>query len=249
MAWRDIFAFMCARRPGFAEAVIPVPRDAIATVQRECGVELPATYVELLATLGEDAAGYHPFGTTQSHNFYRLVELIPPRFYPGRDYFQVSRCVLADVEPEEYYLDLTRAAEDDTPLVYLGFAGAFTREHAHDLGYTLAEMLTRTAVIEFELEPKPHHRRVFASADSLPEAHRLRDRVIGLLQRSGMTVLLPAQPRVVGLGDGERAAKVELEDELVMIDLAGRIELSVRRTAEQLLDDLPGARLVDTGRA
>lgn len=246
MAWSDIFAFMCARRAGFAEAVVPVPRDAITTVQRECGIELPATYVELLATLGEDAAGYHPFGVTQNHNFYRLVELLPPRFYPGRDYFQVSRCVLADTEPEEYYLDLTRAAEDDTPLVYLGFAGAFTREHAHDLGYSLAEMLTRTALIEFELEPKPYHRRLFASADSLPEAQRLRDRVIGLLQGSGMAVLLPAQPRVVGLGDGERAAKVEVEDELVMLDLAGRVELSVRRTTEQLIDVLPGARMVES---
>lgn len=122
MTFGNIFAFMCARDDAFAKAVTPVPHDVIVAVQREHRVELPATYVELLTLLGEKAPGYHPFGPTQDHAFSRLVELLPPRFYPGHDYFKISRCTSYDIEPEEYYLDLTRAAGDDTPLVHLGFA-------------------------------------------------------------------------------------------------------------------------------
>lgn len=247
MAWSDIFGFIQARDEGFAKAVVPVPRDAIATVQRELGIQLPAMYVELLATLGENAASYHPFGPTQDHNFYRLVELLPPKYYPVTEYFKVTRCTVYDIEPEEYYLDLTRAAEDDTPLVYIDFAGEFRRDLVHDLGSTLAEMLTRWALVDFELSRRPHHARVHAYADSMPEAFSLCDRVQALLGTLGLKMLLPPQPRVVGLGDRDRAAKVEVEDELVTIELAGPDQASVQRMAEQLVDALPNASPIDTG--
>lgn len=248
MAWSDIFAFMCARDEGFAQAVVPVPRDAIDTLQRELGVTLPAMYVELLATMGESAASYHPFGPTQDHNFYRLVELLPPKYYPATECFKVTRCTFWDVEPEEYYIDLTRAAEDDTPLVRLDFAQTFRRDLVHDLGSTLAEMLTRWAIVDFELAHRPHHATVFAHADSIPEAFALRDQVIAHLGKLGMKVLLPPQPRVVGVGHGDRAAKVEVEDELVTIALAGPDQASMQRMAEQLIDSLPNAQQVDMGR-
>lgn len=248
MAWSDIFAFMCARDEGFAQAVVPVPRDAIATLQRELGITLPSMYVELLATMGKSAAGYHPFGPTQDHDFYRLVELLPPKYYPVTEYFKVTRCTSWDVEPEEYYLDLTRAAEDDTPLVYIGFAGEFRRDLVHDLGSTLAEMLTRWAIVDFELARKPHHATVFAHADSMPEAFSLRDHALTHLGKMGMKVLLPPQPRVVGMGHGDRAAKVEVVDELVDIALAGPDHATVQRLAEQLVDNLPNAQQVDLGR-
>lgn len=247
MAWSDIFAFICARDAGFAEAVVPVPRDAIATVQRELGLTLPAMYVELLATMGENAASYHPFGPTQDHNFYRLVELLPPKYYPVNEYFKVTRCTVYDVEPEEHYLDLMRAAEDDTPLVRVDFAPTFRRDLVHDLGSTLAEMLTRWAIVDFELSRKPHHATVYAFADSVPEAFSLRDRVLAYLGNLGLRVLLPPQPRVVGVGDRDRAAKVELEDELVAIELAGPDQASVQRMSEQLVDGLPNASQIDMG--
>lgn len=244
MAWRDIFAFMCARDEGFARAVVPVPRDAIATLQHELGITLPTMYVELLATMGESAGRYHPFGPTQDHNFYRLVELLPPKYYPVTEYFKVTRCTFWDVEREEYYIDLTRAAEDDTPLVYLDFAGEFSRDLVHDLGSTLAEMLTRWAIVDFELANKSHHATVYAHADSMPDVFALRDRVLAHLGKLGMKVLLPAQPRVVGVGDRDRAAKVEVEDELVDIMLAGPDQASVQRMAEQLVESLPNAQQV-----
>jgi hypothetical protein len=246
VAWSDIFAFMCARDEGFAKAVVPVPLDAIAAVQRELGIRLPAMYVELLATLGESAASYHPFGPTQDHNFYRLVELLPPQYHPVTEYFKVTRCTFYDIEPEHYFLDLTRAAEDDTPLVRLDFAPTFRRDLVHDLGSTLAEMLTRWAIVDFELSRKPHHATVYAYADTEPEAFRLRDQVLAHLGKLGMKMLLPPQPRVVGVGHRDRAAKVEVEDELVAIELGGPDETSVRRIAEQLVDSLPNASQVDT---
>lgn len=248
MAWSDIFAFMCTRDEGFARAIVPVPRDAIATLQRELGITLPTMYVELLASMGESAAGYHPFGPTQDHNFYRLVELLPPKYHPVTEYFKVTRCTFWDIEPEEYYLDLTRTAEDDTPLVRLDFAPTFRRDLVHDLGSTLAEMLTRWAIVDFELARKPSEATVYAHADSIPEAFTLRDRVLAHLAKLGMKVLLPPQPRVVGMGAADRAAKIEVVDELVDITLAGPDQPAVQRMAEQLVDSLPNAQQVDMGR-
>jgi hypothetical protein len=105
-------------------------------------------------------------------------------------------------------------------------------------------MLTRWAIVDFELARKPHQATVHAHADSIPEASLLRDRVLAYLGKLGMKVLLSPQPRVVGVGDRDRAAKVEVEDELVDIMLAGPDSASVQRMAEQLVESLPNAQQV-----
>lgn len=242
MAWADIAAFLASREPGLPRAVRPVPRDVVAVVERECGVTLPAMYVELLTTLGADAAGYHPFGPTQDHDFYRLVQQLPARYYPGRDYFKVSRCIHADIEPEDHYLDLTRAAGDDTPLVTIARASSFSRDHVRDLESTLAEALTRNAYTTFEVERRPHRAWVFVSADTRADAHARRDLVAARLRRLGLAPPMPPLARVVCLGDGARAAQIVVDEEVVVVDIAGADAVDVQRVVELLLDAVPDAQ-------
>lgn len=243
MRWSELLEFMCARDPGFAATLVPVPRDAIAACERGLGVTLPAFYVEFLAAMGAGSGRYHPFGR-HDHNFYRLVRRIPRAHYPTDRYFRVASHDDPSVDVEqEPYLDLTRAADGDTPLVTVDQAGGFQPEHVRGLPETLAEELAINAFSSFESAPRGHTVGLSAGAESTPEILRVHDAAIECLEIMGLSVLLTPSRRLVYLGSSDLAACVEAHGSLITtlaVDLSGADPIAARDAAEQLAAAVPG---------
>jgi len=251
MAWADLHAYMSKRDPAFAKSCKPVAREDIAACEQGLGITLPGMYVELLAAMGADSGRYRPFGWDQDHGFHELIEQLRFATYPTDRYFRVSRQIDDSLDTiEEPYLDLTRAAGDDTPLVTIYDGGAFDPELVYEQRRTLAEMLTLNAFRAFELAERPRKQGVSTFAESPAEAAGLRDAAVARLRDAGLEVLLPPQPRLVCLGNRELATLVELHGEggtSLAIDVHGTDHAVVRPFAEALAASVPRASLVRPG--
>ena len=251
MGWSEIHAFMCERDPAFAKSCTPVPRADIAGCEQGLGVTLPAMYVELLATMGADSGRYRPFGWDQDHDFYGLVEDIGRANYPTDRYFRVARQIDESIDViQEPYLDLRRAAGDDTPLVTILEAGPFEPDHVEDLNQTLVEVLTLNAFAAFVVAGRPHEARVSAAADSVGGVVSLRDAAVMHLTAMGLKVVLPPLPRVVCMLGRELSAQVKIHGDrsnVLGIDITGNDQSAVRDAAEGLAAAVPGGSLVRRG--
>jgi hypothetical protein len=251
MGWSEIHAFMCGRDPAFARSCTPVPREDIAACEQGLGITLPAMYVELLATMGAGSGRYRPFGWDQDHDFYGLVGDIGLANYPTDRYFRVSRQIDETIDViQEPYLDLRRAAGDDTPLITIYEAGPFEPDHVQDLNRSLVEALTLNAFAAFVVADQRHQAAVSSVADTVEGTATLRDAAVAHLTAMGLKPVLPRLPRVVCMLGRELSAQVEVHGDrsnVLAIDLAGDDRSAVRDAAESLAAALPGASLVPRG--
>ena len=97
---------------------------------------------------------------------------------------------------EEPYLDLGRAAGDDTPLVTIYDAGPFSPDDVYELNRTLTEVLTINVFNAFLLASGADVVGLSNSVDSPRQAPALRDAAVARLQALGLAVVLPPLNRL-----------------------------------------------------
>ena len=200
---------MRERDPDFVRSCKPVPREDIAACEQRLGVVLPTAYVELLVAMGAGSGRYQPFGSDQGHDFYGLLERLDFARYPTDRYFRVALQVDDSLDViQEPYLDLGRAAGDDTPLVTIYEGGPFSPEDVYELNRTLAEVLTINVFNAFLLASGAHVIGLSNSVSSPRQAPALRDAAVARLQTLGLAVVLPPRARVVCLEGGGVAARM-----------------------------------------
>lgn len=247
MSFAPLHAFMCERDPDFVRSCKPVPREDIAACEQSLGLALPMAYVELLVAMGAGSGRYQPFGSDQDHDFYGLLERLDFARYPTDRYFRVALQIDDSLDViQEPYLDLGRAAGDDTPLVTIYEGGPFSPEDVYELNRTLAEVLTINVFNAFLLASGAHVTGLSNYADSPRQAPALRDAAVARLQILGLAVVLPPLARVVCLEGGDVAALVELHGDrgnVLAIDIAGRDGRTVKAVAEAVAAGLPGTTL------
>lgn len=244
MSFAPLYKFMGERDRSFSRSCTPVPREDIAACEQGLGITLPDTYVDLLVAMGAGSGRYHPFGMDQDHNFYDLLAHLDAALYPTDRYFRVALQVDDSVdEIQEPYLDLGRAAGDETPLVTISQGGPFIPEQVYDLHQTLAEALTLNAFNAFALTDRAHVIRLSNSVDSPRQAPALRDAAVTRLQVLGLAAVLPPLARVVCLEGGDVAALVKLHGDhgtVLAVNIAGRDAKTVKSSAEAFAAGVPG---------
>lgn len=245
MQWSELYAFMLSRVPTLAEQVVGVPCDQIAELEQGLGIRLPRFYVGFLATMGVDSGSFVPFTSSHEHDFYDLVEALPPDYYPPHDFFKVAyECNEGRTPMYDYFLDLRRSDGEDAPLVLFedGIAG-FTAEMVGDLGTSLAEELASGAWEMFEGRARPHDRILMVHANREQAIEGARGRVLALLEHHGVVRSLPALPRLDCLM-GPLVGRVEVRDSMMMVvTIAGDDAKQIGYVIEQMLDHVPGASL------
>lgn len=244
MSFAPLHAFMCERDPDFGRSCKPVPREDIAACEQRLGLALPTAYVEMLVAMGAGSGRYQPFGSDQDHDFYGLLERLDFARYPTDRYFRVALQIDDSLDViQEPYLDLGRAAGDDTPLVTIYDAGPFSPDDVYELNRTLTEVLTINVFNAFLLASGADVVGLSNSVDSPRQAPALRDAAVARLQALGLAVVLPPLARVVCLEGGDVAALVELHGDrgtVLAIDINGRDSRTVKAIAEAVAAGLPG---------
>lgn len=248
MTWEDLALYIHVNtHDGFLEACKGVPLELIRECERGFGIAFPQLYVDFLMAMGADACGYPPMGRQYDHNFHVLLEHLGHPGYPAYQYFRVGYQVDdfddgSGANIMEPCLDLTRAAEGDTPVVMIPGDMGFRPEYVDDFGRTLAEYLAWSATLYFGLS-RPRRKGLVADCETPSALLLMRDQAIEVLGRLGLKLELSPSPRFTCVGNAELTARVQSTREregALSIVLAGYDDRQVRHAVRTLIDEVPG---------
>ncbi len=252
----DLFEFMCAHEPrgprrdrrSFRDTVAGAPAAFVASVEQARGVVLPTWYRDFVVTMGRGCRGFVPFSSAyagrQEHDFLQLVERAPGASRPPARFFRVSTDVDDGIDHADIFLDLARSDGHDAPLVLIDPTRPFDSALVSDLGWSLAEALTRSAFLHFRLSRHRYSSIVIACGDSTEWMVELRDAAEECLLQAGMQLSLRSLARVRCLAGDDCAAMVEecADGSLALcVRIAGGNRQTLRQVGARLTDALPDA--------
>jgi hypothetical protein len=246
MGWAEIYDFMKARDPQFEDSLVGVPREDIALCEEGLGITLPHPYVEFLAAMGVDSGRYILYGYSFEHDFYDLVEQLPPEDYPPHDFFKIAReQVERTAGMYDLFLHLRPGGLDDAPLVLFEDGSELQPDAIIDVGRTFLEELSSGAWEIFDARARSFNRIVNIGARGADEIAIARARALALLGRYQLAPSLPPLHRIDCLGLGDLCARIEQipKYSIVEVTVAGSDRKQLDQIVELFLDNVPGARV------
>lgn len=242
MEWADLLAFIQEKDPAYLRTIRGVPRAEIAQCEASCAITLPKIYVDFVATMGDDAGAFDPFGAMEIWHFRDLVEELPAESYPQDELFKVS---IDDdpgaISPQDKFVDLRRSDGMDAPLVLYEDGGSFSWKSVVRSGYSLGEWLTTRIFDVFELDRRPHIRSLCIIFETAREQRQNRPVVLDMLTKMGFR---PALPSLSGISCVQRpscSARFRAVDEIdgLTIKLGAESRRDLDVITEQFRDRFP----------
>jgi hypothetical protein len=244
--WSRVIAFIQARDPALAAALIGVPRSQIDALQAQYRIRLPEVYVDFLETMGEDSGDLTPFGRTQVHRFSELMARLPPQDYPADRFFKVAfesdEMALAYFDT---YLDLRRTEGGDCEIVRLESPVETIPADLPEETLTLAERLMEYFFWTLDVARRPYGARIFVLGDDPWNGVAIKEDAAARVAGAGFVPALPAVRRVACLTRGATSVLITDSDtsELVDIRIGGADLEDVEKLTRQLLASIPRADL------
>ncbi|HEY0136372.1 MAG TPA: hypothetical protein VGB85_19950 [Nannocystis sp.] len=242
-----LLKFFAARAPMYSASLRGVSLDDIRLCEKNCSLSFPRTYTDFLVAMGDECGDFHPFGPSQSCDFYELLESFSPDGYPDR-YFKVAfESSPMAVTRFDFFLDLQRSDGIDAPLVSFEEMDEFVPQAVQEVGFTLGEQIARRAFDVFEVDRRAFTRTLRLLPASSAEARSAMKLAIATLELQGLSEVLPPLPRVRCLDDDRLSALVELRESTTgaRIRLGSADRGDLERCTEQLLERLPDAVVDD----
>jgi hypothetical protein len=244
MNWNAVIEFVRSRNAAAAQAMTGVPEEDIRSVEKGLQIVLPTDYRGFLTVMGRESGDCRPFGATQSHDFYELVELMSDETLEAPRYFRVTRETdLSEISPHSLYLDLARSDGRDAPLVAIEDDEPPEPNVAEEVGLTVTERLVQGIFRCFEHDLYPEKEAIVIHKVAPDGADTLMTRIVQLLEESGLAPAMPLQRRVVCFsGDGMSVlAGVKEHLKMINVTVSGTDAARVKNMAEGLRHSLPGA--------
>lgn len=244
----DLLAFVESRDSRMREALVGVPEAEIREIEREIGVVLPELYVAFLASMGQSAGGFHPFGTGREHRFHdllvELAEEIADGEQPSRRYFRIS----INTDPSviiacDDYLDLRRSDGRNAPVVMFEQGSDLRDEDVMDKHEGFFEHLTVRLFRHLELEKRESIANVAIPGLTQREAPSVIRQLIELGGRAGVQPVFEPFEDLICLSSDDTSLSGQWDAglRLVSVDVASDSGSSFRVLVDQLLRQWPDA--------
>jgi hypothetical protein len=242
--WSAILAFIAERDPDIAASCVGVPRSHVEAVERQCGISLPANYVNFLEVMGERSGGLHLFGFVRDHRFSHLVSQLPSTFYPMQQYFRVAAEVdMSAPSFEDVFIDLSRSDGNDGALVRFELPWSLDSE-VEEEPLSVTEKPIYEIAWQVDVAPKPFGAKLllFEGGPS-GDPQRTKHDASNILRRIGFVTILPDLPRVSCVAHGPISILISIDEELVAFEFGGDNRETVETPVAALLAAFPGAVL------